>query len=215
MLLLLIACAEPKVAPAASDTTTPPCEAADDDTEIAVVTDIDGTLTLSDDEFLTQLDDASYDPNLRPDADLLLQGYASLGYRIIYVTGRGERMELSDGTLAREATLDWIEAHALPLADDDDLFLAANQGAIDPVGYKSGVILDLRDDGFDFAWAYGNGDTDVEAFLAGGLDPHDVFYVGEDSNNASTYGAVAVPDDEAYTTHLDTWLATVPCASGG
>ena len=43
---------------------------------VLVVTDIDETLTTSNAEWLTQLADGSHDPAMRPDADVLMSGYA-------------------------------------------------------------------------------------------------------------------------------------------
>src|SRR5688500_8683552 len=78
---------------------------------LPVATDIDETLTVSNDEWDAQVDDPTHDPVMRPDADTLLRGYAGLGYRIVYITARYEGFELLDGRSATEATVDWLVAH--------------------------------------------------------------------------------------------------------
>ncbi len=69
----------------------PECPAVSDTTTTLLVTDIDETLTTLDSEFLAQLADPTYVPEMRPDANTLMQGYYALGYRILYVTARGAR----------------------------------------------------------------------------------------------------------------------------
>lgn len=207
MLLLALACADPKPTP-----TPVTCLAADDDTRAALVTDIDGTLTLSDDEFLTQMDDPSYEPEARPEAAELLQDYAALGWRTIYISGRGEELVVADGRSAREATVDWLSELGFPLQDPDDLFLAEGEGTFNPIGFKAGVIADLQDDDFHFDYGYGNASTDIEAFLRADLDPTHLFLVGEDAVEAADLGVVPLEDADAYGAHRASWMGSVPCA---
>src|SRR5690349_11653328 len=76
--------AESTTATTDADTTAGACEG-----ELpAIVTDIDETLTLSDEEFLMQLMDGNYDPVEREGGAALIGGYADLGYRIMYLTAR-------------------------------------------------------------------------------------------------------------------------------
>ena len=85
-LVLLVAC------PAPGADSHSPCVP-----PFAVFTDIDETLTTTDEEWLAQLGDPTHDPAMRPGADALMQGYAERGYTVFYVTARGERLALSDG----------------------------------------------------------------------------------------------------------------------
>ena len=160
----------------------------------AVFTDIDETLTTADQEWIDQLLDASHDPAMRPDAEGVMGAYADLGYGVFYVTARGDGATLDDGRTAREATLDWLEDHGFPVSDDR-VFLAEGPAA---------------DQGWEAAWAYGNAETDIEAFIEAGIAADRTFLVGE---LAGTMGVQPLPDEEAYTEHLADHLPTVEEAS--
>jgi len=178
--------------------------------EAAVVTDIDETLTTADEEWLTQLIDASHDPEMRPDASELMRGYDELEYTVYYVTARGESIELSDGRTAREATQDWLEDHGFPVAEGR-LFLAYGAGALGDaaVEYKAGVIEELELAGWTVFWAYGNSETDIEAFQQAGIPDDRIFLVGE---HAGEMGVVGIPDEDAFVNHALDHLPTVPQA---
>ena len=175
--------------------------------EAAVVTDIDETLTTSDSEWLAQMFDASHDPQARPDAAELMRGYDELEYTVYYITARGESIELSDGRSAREATRDWLEEHGFPISDGR-LFLAYGTGALGDaaVEYKAGVIEELALAGWTVLWAYGNSDTDIEAFQQAGIPDDNIFLVGE---LAGEMGVVGIPDDEAFVDHAADHLPAV------
>ena len=186
--------------------------AADDNLcRYAIVTDIDETLTTSDDEWIAQLVDAAHAAARRPSADALMNAYADLGYGIFYVTARGEDTTLGDGRTAREATADWLEDHGFPY-DAERLFLAEGIAAVgdDAVAYKSQVMLDHIEEGWTFDYGYGNAETDIEGFQLGGLADDRLFLVGE---LAGTMGVNPIPDDEAYETHLSAHMPSVtsPC----
>ena len=173
----------------------------------AVYTDIDETLTVSDGEWVDQLADPTHDPALRPDADTLMRAYAERGYTILYVTARGEEVTLSDGRSAREATEDWLLAHDFPWVEGA-LYLSEGYGATgdEAVEYKAAVIEARTEAGWTASWAYGNADTDILAFQAAGIPDDHVFLVGE---LAGTMGVQPVPDEEAYTSHLDSQLPNI------
>lgn len=174
----------------------------------SVVTDIDETLTTLDAEWFKQISNPSHDPAMRPDADTLMNAYADLGYDVIYVTARGEDSTLSDGTPARDATADWLVAHGFPY-EEGALFLAPGIGAVgdSAVEYKTGVLLDLQADGRVFDYAYGNATSDIEAFQAAGIPDDVIFLVGE---LAGEMGVKPIPDEEAYTAHIEAWMPGVP-----
>lgn len=185
------------------------CPAVTPDTKSAVVTDIDETLTTSDNEWLTQLAIPSHDPAMRPDANTLMNAWHARGYRIFYVTGRGDSLPLLDGTDPRDATDAWLTEKGFPYADSD-VYLSSGIGATGQAAadYKTGVIQGLIDQGFDIQYAYGNADSDVTAYKAVGIpDDHD-FLVGA---LAGTLGVVGVPDNQAYTLHLLQWPSSAPC----
>jgi phosphatidate phosphatase PAH1 len=186
----------------------PECPPVTDATRATVVTDIDETLTTSDSEWLTQIVLPGHDPAMRPDANALMQGYIDKGYRIVYITSRGELLRLLDGTTARDATEAWLDGHGFPYRSDD-VYLAPGLAALNAAAteYKTGVIQDLTAAGLDVAWAYGNADTDVWAYQDAGIPDSDIFLVGE---LAGELGVVPIETADAYTAHLP-FLETVPC----
>lgn len=186
---------------------------ADSDTEVVVdgpceflVTDIDETLTTSDNEFVAQIIDATHDPAMRPSAVELLQAYADLGYRIVYVTARGSDVMLPDGRNGQEASEDWLTAHDFP---EGDVFLHPGLPAVGETAstYKAEVVAGLIAEGGEAAWGYGNALTDIEGFRAGGVADDRLFLVGELAGTVEGVGAIT--DDDAYTTHLAEHLPTV------
>jgi hypothetical protein len=220
--LVAVGCAEPPSAPdrrpEADDEATsvapavegarPGIQAEPDEWTHLVATDIDETLTLTNDEWAAQVHDPTYDPEMRPDANTLLRGYADLGYRIVYVTARYEGFDLLDGRSATEATVDWLEAHDFPL-EAGSVFLSPSEDTSwdAVVAFKTDVLETLHAAGAVTDFAYGNATTDIEAFLAAGAPIEATFHVGEDE---ADLGAVPIPDDEAYTVHLEEQLPGVP-----
>jgi phosphatidate phosphatase PAH1 len=180
----------------------PPCEPHD-----AIVTDIDETLTTSDTEWLAQLMDPTHDPEMRPDASELMRGYDDLGYTVYYITARGESLDLSDGTTARDATRAWLEVHGFPVRDGT-LFLAPGNGALGDaaVEYKTETIEELELAGWPVHWAYGNSDTDIEAFQLAGIPDDRIFAVGEDWDELD---GLDIPDEDAFVVHAQEHLPTV------
>jgi phosphatidate phosphatase PAH1 len=176
----------------------------------AVVTDIDETLTTLDSEWTAQIIDASDVPDMRPDADAVFRAYAELGYHAFYVTARGTDITVSDGRTSTEATEDWLVEKGFPYAPGD-LFLAPGVGVLGDgaVDYKSGVIADLQAQGYEFVYAYGNATTDIEAFQESGIADDHIFLVGA---LAGEMGVEPIPDDEAYTAHLASFLPGVEAA---
>ncbi len=187
---------------AGCETGLPPCEPHD-----AIVTDIDETLTTSDAEWLAQLMDPTHDPEMRPDASELMRGYDDLGYTVYYITARGESLDLSDGTTARDATRAWLEAHGFPVRDGT-LFLAPGNGALGDtaIEYKRETIEELELAGWPVSWAYGNSDTDIEAFQLAGIPDDRIFAVGEDWDELD---GLDIPDEDAFVVHAQEHLPTV------
>ncbi|MEZ4317962.1 MAG: hypothetical protein R3F61_10680 [Myxococcota bacterium] len=170
--------------------------------EALVVSDIDETLTTSDGELIAQLLDAAYDQAMRPDANTAMSRWADAGYRVLYVTARGEQITLTDDRTMRQATSDWLDLHGFPRSEGD-LFLSPGVAAAgeEARAYKASVLLDAQAAGDVVVAAYGNADTDLEAYVDAGLTPEQVYVVGE---RAGDPRGVPVPDEEAYTGHLAT-----------
>jgi phosphatidate phosphatase PAH1 len=169
-----------------------PCEG------VAVVTDIDGTLTLSNDELVQQLLDPDYDQQAWPDAATLMQAYVAAEYEVIYVTSRGEALTLEDGTPMRDATTSWLTRHGFP---DGPVHLAPGAAVFgdDAFEYKAEVLAGLQAAGTTIALAYGNADSDIAAYFEVGLLEASVYAVGPD---AEEIGGTPIPIDDTFTGHL-------------
>ncbi len=185
----------------------PPVTAA---TRAVVVTDIDETLTTSDNEWLTQIALPGTDPEMRPEADRVMKAFVARGYRVIYVSARGEGLRLLDGTTAREATEAWLTAHDFPFTSEGVILapgLAAFGG--EAADYKTEVLAGLQADGAEIHFAYGNADTDIEAYQNAGIPDDRIFLVGK---LAGQFGVEPIPTDQAYAAHLPKVQQFVPCA---
>lgn len=209
MLTLLAACRPDPLPPAGTGPTgDAPCEPGP-----AVVTDIDETLTTDDDEWIAQLIDGTHDPAARPDGDLLMQGLADAGYAVFYLTARGDDPVLTDGRGAFEATEDWLVDHGFPYTPGSGrLFLSDGIGVTGDAAaeYKALVLATLQGEGWTFAWAFGNADSDIDAYEAAGIPSDHQLLVGE---LAGTRAAEPVPDADAYAAFAGPFLAALEPAT--
>lgn len=184
------------------------CAPVSDTTRTVVVTDIDETLTTSDNEWLTQIALPGHDPEMRPSANDLMAAWEARGYRVIYLSARGEGLRLLDGTTARDATYAWLDAHHFPYRRRD-VYLADGVGAIlDADTYKADVLAQLQDEGFELVWAYGNADTDITAYKDAGIPNDHQWLVGD---LAGQFRVNPIPTRKAYRDHILTWPLAAPC----
>ena len=176
----------------------------------AIVTDIDETLTLSDEEFTMQLQDGNYDPVERDDAAEMVNAYADLGYHVLYLTARAESfMTMVTDETAREATERWLDEHGFPNDEDTTTLILAPAFYVqddDTIMYKAGAIDELTGMGYRFDYAYGNADTDIIAYDMAGIPKDATFTIGELAGEMDT---VAI-EEEGYTQHVADHIPTVP-----
>ncbi len=191
-----------------NDTEDTGCPPVTDETVTAIVTDIDETMTTADSEWLAQLADPTHDPAMRPEANELMWEWHERGYRIFYVTARGEDFPLLDGSSSREATMAWLDAHDFPYESEQDVFLSSAFIEFDPAGYKTEVLSGLQDQGFELVYAYGNADTDIEAYKAVGIPNAEQFLVGD---LAGTLEVTGITNEDAYANHRLDWPELAPC----
>ncbi len=183
----------------------------------AIVTDIDETLTLSDEEFAMQLTDGNYDPIERESAAEMVNGYADLGYRVVYLTARAETFTTGvTNESAREVTERWLQEHGFPFGGDETMLVLAPSVVLGDAtqAYKAGAIADLQAQGWRFDYAYGNADTDFGAYEDAMIGKDVTFSIGE---LAGMFGTTAITE-EGYTQHVADHLPTVPAvcdAAGG
>jgi len=164
-----------------------------------IITDIDGTLTLSDDELFMQASDGDYDPLMKGAAVELMQAWAAKGYTIVYMTARPH--------LLRAETRAWLDAHDFPAGP----LISSNSLAVggSALVYKSawGTRL-LSDFGWSPVAAYGNADTDIGAYDAAGIPKEITFIIGE---LAGTENTMPIADDD-YTDHIAEFVDPYPDA---
>lgn len=164
-----------------------------------VVTDIDGTITASDDELLTQISDASYDPEEKPGSAPLMQTWASKGYLAVYLTARPH--------IFRSETRSWLDEHEYPVGP---LITATDLVSGDAArAYKRAWLERIEK---DFAWeivaAYGNAISDIDAYEDAGLPKEITFIVGE---NAGASGTVGIDGDD-FSAHVADFVEPQPDA---
>ncbi len=164
-----------------------------------VVADIDGTLTMSDDELYAEISDGSYDQVEKPGSVLLAQTWASKGYQMVYLTARPH--------IFRSETRAWLRAHDYPegpviTAND----LVSGDAARD---YKQAwlerIIGDLE---WRITAVYGNATSDIDAYAAAGISTEVTFIVGE---NAGIGDTVAIEGDD-FTSHVTSYVESQPDA---
>lgn len=159
-----------------------------------VVMDIDGTLTLSDDELITQVTDASYMPKMMTAANTLAQTWAAKGYPIIYLTARTHVFDAESRA--------WLDALDFPKGP-----IITENGGESADEYKTLWLQRLIT---DFGWvpyaAYGNATTDITAYANAGIPLDRTFIVGP---NAGMGGTVAIENLD-YTDHIHAFVEMQP-----
>ncbi len=162
-----------------------------------VVSDIDGTLTLSDEEFVQENIQADYDQKEAPGASQLMNAWAEKGYFPVYLTARPK--------FYGQMTRFWLERHGFPLGP---LVTAEERvSGDDTVAYKAGALTHQTD---DLQWqimaAYGNATTDIGAYEEAGVNKDVTFVFGK---YGGTEGTVAIPE-EGYGEHIETFVNNLP-----
>lgn len=164
-----------------------------------VVADIDGTLTLSDDELLEQVGDIEYDPKQKTAAADVMNAWADKGYQVVYLTARPH--------LFRTETRAWLDAHGYPpgpVISATDLVFGDAAAA-----YKTAWVTRIAGElGWDIVAAYGNATSDIDAYEAASVPKSVTFIIGP---NAGMAGTVAIANDD-YTDHLQ-YVAAQPDAN--
>jgi hypothetical protein len=132
-----------------------------------VVTDIDGTLTTSDNELAMEIADPTYDPAMMGHADAMLQAWSMKGYPIVYLTNRPHPL--------RVETRGWIAEKMMPTGP----VITSNGTASDASAYKTVWLQRMvQSFGWDIVAAYGNASTDITAYQNAGIPKTQTFIVG-------------------------------------
>jgi hypothetical protein len=158
--VLLCGCTEPP----------PPAEAPEihSPQEMAVVFDVDGTLTPK----------VHAVTKVRPDAAAVASALAGKGYRIVYLSARVKA--LSSGIPA------WLSENGFP----DGIIRVADtaQERRHPAAFKAGVLTELIEQGWNVQYAYGDSSTDFEAYAAVGIPRERVFALLREGKKACQPG---------------------------
>ena len=160
----------------------------------AVVFDVDATLTTSDAEVFEEVL-AGKIPDMRPDADKVVNAYAKAGFFVVYLTGRP--------TALRQKSKDWLAAKGFP-----ESFLRVTDHVREAMPTEDGVqkfkqrALDtMKAQGLDFVQAYGNAPTDICAYAHAGIPAEKTFILGRHGGEGCGQSAKTVAL-ESYTAQL-------------
>ncbi|MCA9628356.1 MAG: hypothetical protein KC766_11845 [Myxococcales bacterium] len=165
-----------------------------------IVTDIDGTLTSSDEELTKQIGDGNYDPQENQSASVMMNRWAKKGYQVVYLTARPH--------FFRAETRAWMIEHGFP----EGPMITANQLVFGDSArtYKRTWVNRIAD---SFGWtvtaAYGNAGSDIDAYEDAGIPKDITFIIGE---NAGQSGTVAIQGND-YTAHITEFVDAQPDAN--
>jgi phosphatidate phosphatase PAH1 len=155
---------------------------------VGVVLDIDGTLTPD----VYKLHAA------RPDAAEAARILVNKGYEIIYLTSRMPGFQLSiPGWLAENGFPEGLIFTPQSMKEHQN-----------PVRFKTGVLQELTQFGWEFAFAYGDSSTDFKAYENAGVQASAVYAVKRQGNSSCEPGAW-VQCLEGWSAHLP-YLSNLP-----
>lgn len=181
-----------------------------EDTQL-ITTDIDATLTISDDENIRQMfTDITYVQKQAPLADVMMNTWYDKGYEVSYVTARPWDYQGYSRVWLRE---EGFPFGPLELAEG---FVHGSSAAV----YKQAFVERLLALGFDFVAAYGNALSDVDGFLDGGIPVELVWTMGESAGYRGGH-IIEGPGDKYgehgdyadYTTHIEEFVEEQPDAT--
>ncbi|HEY4241832.1 MAG TPA: hypothetical protein VGM88_18555 [Kofleriaceae bacterium] len=162
--------------------------------EKVVVMDIDGTLTLSDNEFLMEVTDDTYVPQPMVMAAAMAQAWAAKHYTVVYLTARTH--------VFRPETRQWLDTQGFPPGP-----VITENGGETADAYKTIWLQRITTDlGWVVEAAYGNADTDITAYNNVGIPKDHTFIIGP---LAGSEGTVGIANDD-YTSHIASFIAAEP-----
>jgi hypothetical protein len=165
-----------------------------------VITDIDGTITLDDAQFTKQVsEDPTYDPLLNKSADEVMKKWGEKGYHVIYLSARPFSL--------RGPTRAWLHEKGVPFGP---LITASSFVFGDSARqYKRTNVSTMKNTfGWKIVAAYGNADSDYQAYEDAGIPKQTTFIVGP---RAGESGTVPIANND-FGDHLTNYVAKQPDA---
>lgn len=173
-----------------------------------VLFDVDGTLTIGDDElvdemkneYLDELYSSKRSPEAYPDAAALTKAWAAKGYLVVYMTGRP--YWLAQLTRSWLGTQDCAPGHLHTTDRSRDAL--PTQGGVGE--FKLAYLKKLIDAGYKVDYVYGNTESDIFAYKGAGIPLDRTHIIGEHGGKSGTKAL-----SKGYTEHL-AWVAEQPNA---
>jgi len=160
-----------------------------------VVTDIDGTLTLDDDQIINQETMDGFTPKLMGAADKLTKAWADKGYPIIYLTARVHNL--------RADSRAWLEDQGFA----PGALITFNGGATPADVYKTTWLNRMvHNFGWTIVAAYGNAATDITAYNNVAIPKAQTFIVGPLAGSNGTQPIASMD----FTAHIAAYVAAQP-----
>ncbi|MCA8912756.1 MAG: alkaline phosphatase family protein [Planctomycetes bacterium] len=146
------------------------------------VFDIDGTLTINDEQVISQylgdFLDLNNVPTMYDNANKVAAQLAKQGYDIVYMTARP--YWLSDASRV------WLQRKGFPLGQVYTYSGAGIASGTTASDYKRDKLNDMTAAGADFNLAFGNADTDITAYAQAGINVNDTYIIGPNGGNGGT-----------------------------
>lgn len=140
-----------------------------------VVSDLDGTLTESENAYPTWLA-LGGDVGAHPDAPAALAAAASRGALIVYVTARGDRFT--------QDSRDWLAAKGFPKGPLKMPTAIVTLPGDETVTLKTTLLMSLA--AFDLSAGVGNRASDIAAYTNAGLSPDRIFIKGPEFDDETS-----------------------------
>lgn len=173
-----------------------------------VIFDVDGTLTIGDDELANEMKAVYFDelvsgkrtPKPYPDAAALTKAWQAKGYLVVYITGRPYWLA--------GLTRDWLNeqgcAEGHLHTTDRNRDARPTEGGVGE--FKAAYLKELIKQGYSIDYVYGNAESDVFAYAEAGIAQDKTHIIGEFGGKG---GTVALKD--GYTEHIS-WVSEQPDA---
>lgn len=143
--------------------------------------DIDGTLTTADTELWKEILLGDYVPEAYPSAANLTAAHADRGHIPIYLSGRPSTLNAT--------TRAWLDegefAHGVVHVTDSGSGVLPTDSGVG--AFKRDFLRSLTDAGLSIDLAYGDGSTDIFAYLSAGLPAGQVWIIGTHAGEEGTH----------------------------